>query len=157
MESIRLNDKLQLSGLDSFREMNESEIAGMRIDSKGEGVVMTDPEHHIMISAAWKKAGGLFGRLLGENDLVRNMETTYRKAFKPYGFALEDYLERTIAGDTAKGLRYTYHVKDTDMTGESFAIKKDHTIYNFHVYYRTALVEESRKIWYDILDQAEWK
>ena len=154
MEPIVLNDEIQISGLDRFRVMTEEETAGVRLGKQGKVICVIAPDLHIILSLGWKKEGGLFTRLLGGNDPVANMEGCYRRAFKPYGFAMGGYLERTIAGERARGLRYTYTAQGIEMTGESYALKKNGTMYYLHSYYRTSFREESVRIWNGILDMA---
>ena len=155
MEPVMLNNEIQISGLEHFRVMTEEETAGLRAGRQGEVICLTAPELHIALSLGWKKEGGLFNRLLFGNDPVANMEACYKKGFKPYGFAMGGYLERTIAGESARGLRYTYTAKGIDMTGESYALKKNGTMYYLHSYYRTSSREESLRIWNGILDVAK--
>ena len=154
MEPVMLNDEIQISGLDHFRMMTEEETAGLRLGRQEKGISVTAPDLHMVLSFGWKKEGGMFARLLGGNDPVANMEASYQKAFKPYGFAMGGRLERTIAGENARGLRYTYTAQGIEMTGESYVLKKNGTMYYLHSYYRTSLHEESLKIWNGILDTA---
>ena len=154
MDPVMLNDEIQISGMDHFRVMTEEETAAVRLGRQGKGICVIAPDLHIILSLGWKKEGGLFARLLGGNDPVANMEACYRKAFKPFGFAMGGYLERTIAGESARGLRYTYTAQGIDMTGESYALKKNGTMYYLHSYYRTSFREETVRIWNGILDTA---
>ena len=157
MEQILLNNALQLSGLEQFRLMTDEETAGFRLGQSTDTVSITSPELHLLISAGWRKEGGFFSRLMGGNDYVGNMEKCYRRVFKPYGFRMDSRPGRQIAGEMAQGVRYTYRAKETDMTGESFVLKKDDTLYYLHAYYRTSQREESLKRWNAILDTAVWK
>ena len=157
VDQITLNNTLQLSGLECFRIMDEDEIAGYRMGLASGGVCLCATEKHMIISTAWKKEGGFLARLFGYSDLVRSMESCYRRSFKQYGFNMDGYLERETGGVTANGLRYRYNAQDIDMTGESYALEKDGIVYYLHVYYRTAFSEECRKIWNAILDTAKWQ
>ena len=154
MEPVMLNNEIRISGLDLFRVMTEEEMIHVRHDKKG--ICIIAPDLHIILSLAWKKEGGLFSRLLGGNDPVANIEACYRKSFKPYGYVLDGYLERTIAGENARGLRYTYTAQGIGMSGETYVLKKNGTIYYLHSYYRTSFREECVRTWNDILDTARY-
>ena len=157
MDPILLNNKLQIAGLDGFRRMTDEELAGLRRGiGNGESVSVIAPELHMIISAGWKKEGGIFSRLVTGNDLVANMESCYRKSFKPFGFTFEQYIDTDVAGVSAHGLRYSYEAKEIGMTAESSVLKKDGILYYLHVYYRTSVQEESRENWRRILDAAKW-
>lgn len=156
MQNITLNKTIQLSYPENFRIMSESEIAQLSVIGKGgEGTALKSEDLHIIISMGWKSVGGFFSKLLSGNDLAATMESVFRKQMKPFGYAKTDNLTQQIAGETAKGLRYTYQAQGVDMTGESFVLKKGSTQYYLHVYYRTALAEESREVWKSILDSAK--
>ena len=154
MEPVLLNHEIQISGLERFRLMTEEETAGLRLGHQGEVICIKAEELHMVLSLGWKKEGGMFSRLLSGDDPVAGMEKCYREAFKPFGFAMGAYLERTIAGESARGLRYTYTAQGIEMTGESYALKKNKTLYYLHCYYRTSFREECVKTWNGILDTA---
>ena len=74
MEQMVLNGSMQITYPRDFYIMNEEETAGYRAGEKGEGICLKAPDRHIILSIAWKKAGGFFNGLLMGNDLVKNME-----------------------------------------------------------------------------------
>jgi hypothetical protein len=137
--------------------MSEEEVAQLNVIGRGEGVCLKSEELHIVISMGWKQEGGFFTKLLVGKDLVAPMESCYRKRMKPFGYMKNEDLQRQVAGETARGLRYNYQVNGTGMTGESFVLTRDNTRYYLHVYYRTQLGNESREVWKSILDSAGWQ
>ena len=156
MNTILLNQTLQLSVPESFHEMSQEETAMFRRGHSGEGICMKSAEEHMIISIAWKKQGGLFSRLLGSGDLVADMERCYKKSFKPYGYVPDGKITRQVAGETADGIRYKYHVQEIEMTGESSVLRKDGILYYLHVYYRSSLNTECQDHWNAILDTADF-
>ena len=142
MDPIILNNKLQMAGLDDFREMTNEELAGLRRGiGNGESVSVISSELHMIISVGWKKEGGFLSRLITGSDLVANMESCYRKSFKPYGFTFDKYIDTEVAGVIANGLRYSYEAQGIGMTADSSVLKKDGILYYLHVYYRTKVKE----------------
>lgn len=158
MGQYTLNNTLCLTFPDSFHIMSEEEAAGLRANAnKGDGVVLKAEEHHMAVSLAWKAAGGFFARLLTGNDPVANLETCYKKQFKPFNYGLDGHLSITLGGETAQGIRYHYTAQEIDMTGESYVLSKEGTEYYLHVYYRTMYAEECRNIWNAAIKTAVWE
>ncbi len=158
MEQIFINDTLRLSVPDSFHTIPKEELRALRTGFSGKSIALRSEEKHIILSIGWKKAeglGALFGKLLVGDDLVRQLENCYSRGQQ--GYETKAYPEYTIGGIHAGGLRYTYTAKDIDMTGESYAFKKDKTVYYIHFYYRTDRQDESLEECRAILDSASWK
>lgn len=154
-----LYDGLSLAFPESFRPMTREESAQFAAGGDGEGLCLISQPLHIIVSTGRKPTRGIVGalsRLLSGKDLVKNIETFYKKQMRSFGFSTDRYLKRAIGGATADGLRYTYQAQGIDMTGESFALRRQGAIYYFHVYYRTRLGDESRRVWDLILDSAKW-
>ncbi len=150
MRELLLNDALILSYPDGFHLMTEAERGGVDPAEDGPWIGLSDPEKHILVTAGWKQIGGLTA-LLVRGDLAKNMEKRVRGPMQPYGYRLEGFEKRTIAGETADGFRYSYRAQETDMIGESYALKREKTVYYFHFYARAALSSESLPVWEEML------
>ena len=139
--------------------MDKNEKAAL--GAPGNNVVsLKAPDLHMVVSIGWRKTEGIrsvFSRLLTGNDLVKNMESCYKRSMKQYGYEREDYVQCQAGGVSAEGLRYTYTAEGIEMTAESYVLEKDQAIYYLHCYYRTKFSQESRVIWKQLLDSAEWK
>lgn len=153
---ITINNELELSIPEDFREMSADEKAGLQMSSHGESICLKAPERHMVISIGWKK-NGLLSKLLNGGDFVSELDSCYRKSMKPFGYRRTDDISREIDGVRADGIRYEYQAQGIDMTGESMGLKKDNELYYLHVYYRTEFSDNCRAVWKEILDSAKWK
>ena len=156
MQSVQMQG-LTLSYSEDFTVMDEAERAKLRFVEEGEGVCLSAPGRHILISAAWKLTDPLLPRLLGSRELAA---WTSRKLEKP--MALLDYkaggvLRRSIGGRSADGFSYTYTANDIPMYGETLVVRDRRTLYYLHFYARQALTAESIPIWEDLLAAASWE
>ena len=156
MESVQVQG-LTLTYPEDFSVMDASERARLRFTEAGEGVCLTAPEKHILISAAWKQTDPLLPRLLGSRELAA---WTAKKVAKPMAFL--DYkagglLRRDVGGRSLDGFSYTYTANDIPMYGETLTVRVGRTLYYLHLYARQALKEESLAIWEDLLAAARWE
>jgi hypothetical protein len=109
-----------------------------------------------MVSVAWKQAPGLFAKMLKVKDVAKSMEAQMGKAMKAYEYGLEEFVSRTPGGKEAEGFRYQYKVQETAMSGMSLSVKNKNTFYYFHMYYRSALKDQSLPVLEDILNSVAW-
>ena len=82
------------------------------------------------------------------------MEKQICKSMAALGCRSEGVKKHVIGGRDAWGVRYSYTVQDTGMTGESYVLKDGREIWYLHVYMRTALLADSEPVWESILDSA---
>ena len=155
MEAKVLNQEWKLTVPDGFREMDEAEREGVTYLGGAPQWTITDPERHIVVSAAWKKSG-LAALMLSSKEVAKRMEAGVRGPMAAYGYALAGFLSEDAGGVPAEGYRYTYTTEDVGMTGESFSLKKGKTFYYLHAYYRTELAEESASVIREMLSSSEW-
>ena len=155
MKSIVLDDALHVSFPDDFQEMSREELAAFKNGVGDHGICLKSDKQHIIFSLAWVK-DGLLSKIARGNDLVKNAENFYKKRMRSYGYKTQGYVTYDIGGEKADGLRYTYTAQGIDMTGETYAIRKDHKLYYIHCYYRTELSKESRESIEKILGTAAW-
>ncbi len=156
MESVQVQG-LTLSYSEDFSVMDASERARLRFTEAGEGVCLTAPERHILISVAWKRTDPLLPRLLGSRELAA---WTSKKVEKPMAFP--DYkagglLRRNVGGRPLDGFSYTYTANDIPMYGETLTVRIGRILYYFHLYARQALKEDSLPIWENFLAAAHWE
>lgn len=156
MDQLTLNHALILTCPDGFHEMDGEERSKLNFLEEGEGVCLSDPERHIIVTVGWKRTGGIVSFLLNDKDLAKNMEARLRKPMRPYGYKLEGFAAQQVGGREAQGVRYRYQVGDVGMYGESLVLKSGRTLYYFHFYAREALKAESVPIWRELLDQLRW-
>lgn len=156
METALLNNELNLSYPDGFHVMSREELSGFNYYSEAPGWCINDADRHIMISVSWKKIPGIFARMLKIKDVAKSMEGQMAQVMKAYDYRLDDFISRSPGGKEAEGFRYQYKVQDNDMTGMSFGVKNKNTFYYIHIYYRSALKEESVPVIEEILKSASW-
>ena len=156
-----MENSVHLHGLtlprpDGFHVMAETEWSKLRVLADGEGIGLSDPERHMIVTLGYRQASGFSAVLLSTKDLAKNMEKQIRKSMAALGCKTEDMKQRSIGGRVAHGCRYSYTVQDVDMTGESYVIKEKKEIWYLHVYMRTALLAGSVPVWEEMLDSAAW-
>lgn len=156
MADLELNKELLMQVPESFRIMDKAEVAKMNTSFGPPEICLSDPEHHIIITAAFKKSG-LGAMLLSAGDVAKKMEQQLRGPMASYGYDLERFVSEDLAGSRAEGFMYTYTAQDIAMLGESFAVRKKKTFYYIHCYMRENLREESLRIIKDIFNTAKWK
>lgn len=156
METELLNNELNLSYPQGFHVMNQEELSTYNFYAAAPGWCINDPDRHIMISIAWKQVPGLFAKMLKVKDIAKSMEGQMAQVMKAYDYQTVGSVSRTSGGKEAEGFSYQYKVQDTEMSGISLSIKNKNTFYYIHMYYRTALKEESLPVLEQILDSASW-
>ena len=152
-----LNNALELNLPDGFLEMSREETAGFLITDRGEGIALKDKERHLIVTAGWKKIGGFSGMILNQNDLRKKMERDIRNSLAKLNYKEAGPSDRQVGGLTAEGFQYQYTAVDgTEMTGESYVLKKDYTLYYFHLYSRRELASENSGLFKTVLMNAHW-
>lgn len=156
METVLLNDELNLTYPEGFHVMSREELSGYNFYSEAPGWCINDADRHMIFSVSWKQVPGIFARMLKAKDIAKTMEGQMAQAMKAYEYRLDTFVSWTPGGKAAEGFRYEYKVQETDMTGVSLAVKVKNTFYYVHIYYRSALKEESLPVMEDILNSASW-
>lgn len=156
MQSLVLNNELTLPCPDGFYVMDEEEIKTLAFIASGPGVCLKDPDRHIVVSAGYKKAGGLTARLLNQKDVATKSEGSIRDAMRAYGYLREGAGKREIGGLPADGFQYSYTAEETDMYGETYVLKKGKTFYYFHAYMRNAHKKGGQMVLDEILNGVVW-
>ncbi len=98
METVVLNNEMQLSYPDGFHVMSEEELSKMTFYGEAPGWCISDPERHIDLSVSWKKTNGLFAKILNTREIAKNMEAQIRKPMGQYGYRLDSFLEKELGG-----------------------------------------------------------
>ena len=73
-----------------------------------------------------------------------------------FGYRLLNMKDAMLDGEAAKGYNYEYETQGIGMAGESYACKRNKTMYYLHVYYRKELQEESLPVWEGIFSSMRW-
>lgn len=156
METYTLNNEMNISIPEGFRQMSAEERSRLNFIKDGEGECFTDTERHMILSIAWKKAG-FAGLLVNTKEAAESMEKQTAGPMAPYGYKNEGFFSRDIGGNESRGFCYSYEAQGTAMSGESMIVKNGKTFYYLHAYMRTALKEESEAVVKEILDGISWK
>ena len=156
METALLNNELNISYPDGFHVMDQSELSAYNFYAAAPGWCINDPDRHIMVSVAWKQIPGLFAKMLKTKEVAKSMEGQMAQAMKAYDYRMDEFVSRTPGGKEAEGFCYQYKVQETEMSGMSFSIKNKNTFYYIHMYYRSALKDQSLPVLEEILNSAVW-
>ncbi len=152
-----LNGELEVDFPDGFHELSAEETGKLKLTEAGPGVVLSDPERHIMVSVGWKKIGALAGLLLNEGDLAGKMEKSLESSMAQFGYQAIGKPKKNLGGETAQGICYRYVTQGIGMQGESLVLKHKKTLYYFHYYTRETLAEEDRPVWEQVLGSVRWR
>ena len=151
-----LNNELSISFPEGFNEMSLEERKKLKLLAEGPGVCLSDPERHMIVSIGWKPLGLLPRLILNTSDIAAQTAKAIRQAMTPFSYRGEKAVEKKLGGLTAKGISYQYDAEGVEMTGETLAVKSKKTLYYFHVYTRTALLEENQALWDTLLAEGRW-
>ena len=157
MNKELLNNELEFAYPDGFGVMGPEEVKALNTFKEGPGWCIKDPDRHMIITVAWKKAGGLTSLLAGTKDVAKSFDSSFKKLMAPYGYVLEGYVEGEIAGRKYDGIKYHYTAQDIEMYGESLSVKNGKNYYYVHFYARQELREASDKVMENILTGSSWK
>ncbi len=157
METVLLNEELSVSIPDGFRILSEEERNAMAVIDEPPAWCIRDDSRHLVLSAFWRKIGGLSSLLIDEKAIIKHVEETVSKPMKQYGYQLLDWETIWIGNQKAEGVCYSYQVNDTAMTADSFIVKNHRTLYYFHIYSQSALYEENKTLWSVLFQNAGWE
>ncbi len=149
---ISIENRVYMDCPEGFRELTEEEKEKMNLAPGGNGMCISDPVRHIVISVVWTQISGLSSFLLGRREVSWNMARQIEKKMKQFSYVWLDDVKRTIDGQLARGVDYDYVVNGINMTGESLVIKSEDNLYYFHMYARKVRREESLEVFTEILD-----
>ena len=153
MEKIIANGKLEITLPDGFHLMSEEEKNKLGVAAGGEFIAFTDPERQITATVGWRDLG-LASLLIGSSDAVKSAEKQIGDAMQRFGYEFTGFVDRNISGRSSRGFDYTYRTGDTEMGGETCAMKAGRYMYFFNVYFRQEHKEESLDVWKRILASA---
>ena len=156
MKTMAVNHELRFECPEGFHVMDEEERSKLNFYGEGECECLSDPDRHIIISIGWARLGGLGAALGGAASAAKNMEKKLSKPMQQYGYRLLDMKDAMLDGEAAKGYSYEYETQGIGMAGESYACKRNKTMYYLHVYYRKELQEESLPVWEGIFSSMRW-
>ena len=157
MEKITMNQELVLTLPDGFRVKSEEEVKAMNMIGGGSAVCAEDPDRHVLISLGWKTVGALVALLLSSASVAKTSEAQIARSMKPYGYRRVGFGKRSIGGLEADNFSFTYTAQEIAMAGESCVLKKDKTLYFFHIYGREENKAADLPMWESFISSAEWK
>ena len=153
MTRITIN-ALTITYPEGFHEMTDAEKAGLNFYKDGPGACLSDPDRHMIVTIGWMKSG-IASLMFSEKEAARSAEGKISKPMAAYGYCLEGFSDMKLGGENASGFRYHYRSGETDMSAEMLVMKYKKVFYYLNFYARTGLLEESRKIWQEMLDSVE--
>ena len=156
MESVQIQG-LTLQYSEDFHIMDASERTKLRFAEEGEGVSLSAPEKHILMSVACQPGEPLLPRLLGSRELAEWRSKKFRRPMVLQDYKLGGVLRRSVGGKSSEGFAYTYTASDIPMYGETLVVKVGRAQYFLHFYARQALKEESLPVWENFLSSARWE
>lgn len=156
MKTMAVNHELRLSYPDDFHVMDAEERSKLNFYEEGECECLSSPERHMIISIGWKHLQGLVASLAGAASAAKNMEKCISRPMQQYGYRLAETKDTVLDGEPAKGFCYEYEAQGISMVGESFACKRNKTMYYLNVYYRKEVQEESASFWEEFFTSMRW-
>ncbi len=156
MTTVVLDDVMSFTYPLGFHVLEGEELEKMNYYKEPPKLCIQDPERHMIVSVAWEKPKGLFGKLADSKDVEEVIEGKIKKMMKPYGYDhLEDFTRKIDRLD-ADGFRYSYTAQGIKMMGEVLTIKREKTSYYIYGYYREELKEDSIQVMKEIYDSISW-
>ena len=129
-----INDTLIIEYPESFRMLDQNEIAETFIDNNTNRFAIRDENNHIIISVYYNKLGLM--SLIVDNDLVRESnETVMAKKLDNFKCLGKSMLE--VAGDKkASEIIYSYTIDDIPQIGRSIYFRKNKMLYSLNMYHQ---------------------
>ena len=160
-KEIKINmltiNQLNLAVPEGFDVLTAEELKNLNPLKEGDGGgAIRNSEKHIVVSAAWKKHGGLVSLLVSQDEGIEALEKQLAKALKPYGYVRDEFKKETVGAKEADAVVYHYEAQSVPMCAESIMVKDGGIYYYIHCYYRSELAEESRKVLEEIFKDSSW-
>ena len=156
METVQVR-ALTFPRPEDYHILDEAERAKLRFAEEGEGVCLSAPEKHILISLACVQVGPLLPRLLGSREIAAHAAKKIEKPMSLLDYKAGPLLRRSVGGQSAEGFSYTYTAQDIPMYGETLVVRGGRVLYYLHLYARQALQRESVDEWVRLLGDAAWE
>ncbi len=157
MKQILLNDKLSLTYPDGFDTPSLEEIEKLQFLNKGPGEILSDPERHLLATAAYRTISGLQAMLLNINDIGKKDAKLIADAMAKYSCRMGEVQSTTVAGEKAISYSYHYTAEDVEMFGESIEMKNGKDIYYLHFYGRAENEEKVRGLIEEVIASAAFR
>lgn len=157
METITLNNELNLTCPKGFHLLSEAELEEMGYTKKGPGESISDEEGITVISFGWRSAKGFSFVFLKAADIAHHDEKLVMKQMKDYGYLLDGFTTRQIGGENAESFRYGYNFNSERMAGESLVLKHNKTFYYIHFHTKDKLKAEQSALWEELLRSVTFK
>ena len=129
----------------------------MNMIGGGSIVCAEDPDRHVLISVGWKAIGALTSLLFSSGSVAKTSEAQVARSRRQYGYKRGGFGKRSIGGLEADNFSFTYTAQEIAMAGESCVLKKDKTLYFFHIYGREENKAADLPMWESFISSAEWK
>ena len=145
MTTVKINNEMNLTYPDGFREMSEEELTRYFGSPENRWGVY-DAEKHIILSVGWKKAG------LSDVDMALfEIESRMRRSLVNYQRIGEFNIK--IAEKKAQGVRFEYRVNDSARVhvGDLFAVKCNKKFYTVSYITRKFNAAETRPAFEEVL------
>lgn len=149
MNNANINNELQLSYPDGFKEMGEEELKKyFSSDQNRWGVYEADK--HIILSVSWTKAGFL-SFMTDAESMMMSIEA--RMCRNLLNYQRISSFKTKVAGKKAFGIRFEYRVNDARIVqvADLIAFKYKKKFYAFHYITRKATAAADRAAFEEVL------
>ena len=118
---------------------------------------MRDEARHVIVSVTWKDSNRLMTKLVSEKAFAKQVNETFAKRNCKDGYRCNGFIERTVAGASApaQGFRFSSSVQGIAQEGEVLVFKRGIRCYTLTYYTRSAVADENRPIYEEMLASLE--
>ena len=149
MNTASINNELNLTYPDGYKEMSEEELARY-FSSPANRWGAYNADEHIILSVSWTKAG-FFSFMSDAESVLIGAEGRMRRNLLNYQRISS--FKTTVASKKARGIRFEYRVNDARLVqvGDLIVFKQKNKYYAVHFITRKLNAGSSRKAFEEIL------
>lgn len=142
MNKARINNEIELTYPDGFREMSEDELSKY-FSSPANRWGAYNADEHIILSVSWTKKGFL-SFLTDEESILIGAESCMKRNLLNYQRISS--FKTTVASKKARGIRFEYRVNDAKIiqVGDLIVFRQKNKFYAVHYITRKANAGSSR-------------
>ena len=147
MNKVTINNEIELTYPDSFKEMNEAELTKYFSSPENRWGIF-EPDSRILFSIGWAKAGAF----ADAEAMLDKMETRMRSSLLNYQRI--NVFDTKLGSKKARGLRFEYRVNDAAIVhiAEIIAFKHKKKLYATHFVTRKVQVGANNLVYKEIID-----
>lgn len=151
MTNVKINNEIDLTYPDGYKEMGEEELTRY-FGSPANRWGVFDAENHLIISVSWKKSG-FFGFLSDAETVMIDAEARLRRTLLNYQRTEFGKMKLTSKKIKAYRIRFEYRVNDSVMvhTGELITFKHKHKNYSIYFVARKSKADSFRPAFEEVV------